>query len=421
MNEIKNQFISLTVCLMAFTGQSQTDEIQKFYNNQTSPFLSATSEVLLIENIPLERLYGEKEYVICPTIENVDLYNSRIHSKDDTVTGENKSFFQFIEVEVNPTSRNLLDTKGIQIPSFIHDKILVYLPKIDIEDLEKAAIHYTLRSDYGVKESSSSVMDEKEEKSLIYSEGFETHSLPSSEFNTSIGTLNCGWKDVSCANYGGSWSAWCAGNGAGCNTLCSSYGNNMGASFSNKYYVNISSYIDLWFKFYIYLDLYDIGSNDELSRYYDLGSGSWTLSASSYTSSSSLDEAGWTQQTFFYSGSHSNFAYKFYFYSNSVGTSTGVYIDDIEITGTYNNTSGLDEHQISEVKIFPNPTHDFITLSVEKQLLGQPYSIFDNVGRIVSIGKLNSTQSTVDLTSFENGIYFIQVGDNTKRIKIVKL
>jgi hypothetical protein len=89
---------------------------------------------------------------------------------------------------------------------------------------------------------------------------------------------------------------------------------------------------------------------------------------------------------------------------------------------TVNNSVGVNETiQDNFFTVFPNPAQGFINVQVDTKLIGELYSIFDNTGRVVLTGKLNSENTTIELGNLSGGIYIFSVGDNLKQsFKIIK-
>lgn len=84
---------------------------------------------------------------------------------------------------------------------------------------------------------------------------------------------------------------------------------------------------------------------------------------------------------------------------------------------------GISENETVNMTVYPNPTADFVSLSFDK--LSDEISLFmtDINGRIVwSQSNVVNTQLSVDMTSFESGIYFIHIsnGKNSNSVKVVK-
>ena len=74
----------------------------------------------------------------------------------------------------------------------------------------------------------------------------------------------------------------------------------------------------------------------------------------------------------------------------------------------------------SLISVHPNPTKDEVTLSIEAELLGTGFTITDNAGRIVLTDTFKSTEQKVNLSGFDNGIYFIRTDKESQPVKIIK-
>ena len=89
---------------------------------------------------------------------------------------------------------------------------------------------------------------------------------------------------------------------------------------------------------------------------------------------------------------------------------------------TVNNNVGIDESsQDNLFSVFPNPARSVINLKAESKIIGQIYSIYDNTGRVVLTGRLNSENTTIELSNLSGGIYMFSVGENKKQtFKVIK-
>lgn len=94
--------------------------------------------------------------------------------------------------------------------------------------------------------------------------------------------------------------------------------------------------------------------------------------------------------------------------------------DDCEY---YLNHLSVETFDIDKVKYYPNPTKELL-------IIENPYSeninanIYDINGRLIDNAQINSTDKIeLDVSNFENGIYFIKIKTdilNSKTIKIIK-
>jgi murein DD-endopeptidase MepM/ murein hydrolase activator NlpD len=97
---------------------------------------------------------------------------------------------------------------------------------------------------------------------------------------------------------------------------------------------------------------------------------------------------------------------------------------DLDGKFTYSTLKSIKfEESISAFQIYPTPTRDLITIKSNIIAKNLNYTIFDQTGRSVLKGFLNSTSTSIDLGQQARGIYFFQVnGESGKEIiKIIKL
>lgn len=81
---------------------------------------------------------------------------------------------------------------------------------------------------------------------------------------------------------------------------------------------------------------------------------------------------------------------------------------------------GLNDNEINTVSAYPNPTDGKLTLS---NVVGNTaFKVVSVSGQVVSSGVVSTTANTIDLSSFENGIYVLQLTQEQglQTIRIVK-
>ena len=90
----------------------------------------------------------------------------------------------------------------------------------------------------------------------------------------------------------------------------------------------------------------------------------------------------------------------------------------VNSTWTSLNTGVQNEYQPLNLKTFPNPTQDYITISVNNYSGNIHTEVFDLIGN-----KLQTTNETIiSLRDYSNGIYLLNVayGDRVKEVKVMK-
>ncbi len=101
------------------------------------------------------------------------------------------------------------------------------------------------------------------------------------------------------------------------------------------------------------------------------------------------------------------------------GTNTNGCSNTKSITVTVNACTGINEAQLpNELSVYPNPTKDNITVVSNPNFIGKTYSITDQLGKLITNGKLTSDNTKISLSSFPNGLYFVKIEGQT--FKIVK-
>jgi len=94
-----------------------------------------------------------------------------------------------------------------------------------------------------------------------------------------------------------------------------------------------------------------------------------------------------------------------------------------EITSLYFGSSlGVNEVSQSNLfSVFPNPAQSEINVNLDAKLLGSVFTIYDNIGKAVKTGKINSVNTVIELNDLSGGIYTFSVGENKKQaFKVIK-
>ncbi|WP_338409640.1 aryl-sulfate sulfotransferase [uncultured Flavobacterium sp.] len=93
--------------------------------------------------------------------------------------------------------------------------------------------------------------------------------------------------------------------------------------------------------------------------------------------------------------------------TNSISASCVLAIDGFELT--------------NELKIYPNPAHDFTTLYIENEFgLNSKIELINSLGQTIKEIQITASENTIALENYATGIYFIKVS-NDKQTKTLKL
>jgi uncharacterized protein (TIGR02145 family) len=69
--------------------------------------------------------------------------------------------------------------------------------------------------------------------------------------------------------------------------------------------------------------------------------------------------------------------------------------------------------ETNTLKLYPNPVVSILNIKAKYNLINQPYSIIDGLGRVVLNGKLNDVESTINVEQLSKGIYYLKVSGNS--------
>lgn len=106
-------------------------------------------------------------------------------------------------------------------------------------------------------------------------------------------------------------------------------------------------------------------------------------------------------------------------HTSSFQLTNGVGQPDFKITAVLNNVSPI------ELKLFPNPTKDFLILQAthipSKNLI---YSLLDGNGKIISTAKIADEKTIIDFTHLTTANYVLSIMDDANQViqsyKIIK-
>ena len=77
-----------------------------------------------------------------------------------------------------------------------------------------------------------------------------------------------------------------------------------------------------------------------------------------------------------------------------------------------------------DIKVFPNPTPDIITIQFSEYVEGSRYSLFDFTGRLIENKLINSADTEINMEKYASGQYILKLTNKSKQpiqtFKVIK-
>lgn len=109
-------------------------------------------------------------------------------------------------------------------------------------------------------------------------------------------------------------------------------------------------------------------------------------------------------------------------FTTHIGTNGSV-AQGIQQPYEISTAQGIEENYIKlELKVYPNPTANFLTLDVgNAELSTLNFQLYDISGKILKHRKIMSSTETIDMENLPSAIYFLKVARNNKIVKTFKI
>jgi hypothetical protein len=83
--------------------------------------------------------------------------------------------------------------------------------------------------------------------------------------------------------------------------------------------------------------------------------------------------------------------------------------------------NGMEETGIALGSVYPNPTTDYVMLSLNGDLQNMHYTLCDVQGKFISRQNLVKQQTNIPMASLTNGAYLVKVYNDKKQLKTFKI
>jgi len=72
-----------------------------------------------------------------------------------------------------------------------------------------------------------------------------------------------------------------------------------------------------------------------------------------------------------------------------------------------------EEFETNTLKLYPNPVVSILNVKTENNLINQPYTIIDGLGRVVLNGKITEVETSINVEQLSKGIYYLKIAGNS--------
>ena len=191
--------------------------------------------------------------------------------------------------------------------------------------------------------------------------------------------------------------------------------------------VNLTPYTQVSVNFFFYANSMETGE-DFWVRFYN-GS-SWTT-VQTYARGTNFDNNTYYEATVVLNAADYNFASNsgFRFQNDASGNNDQVYIDQVTVTGSTNNSSvnkletlnsfnnssveNFGNNLFGDIIIYPIPAKNILNVNSSYNFKNE-YKIIDIAGKTILKGKLNN--NTIDISRLKIGVYFIELHDEEETV-----
>ena len=104
----------------------------------------------------------------------------------------------------------------------------------------------------------------------------------------------------------------------------------------------------------------------------------------------------------------------------SGGDRDGYLLDNINVQCDFVNST-VGQFPLDEIKFYPNPTSDMITVEINGKSIDGEISIINLQGQIVGRKEFKGNSTVINTSNLESGIYFMRIADEKNEIKAYKL
>jgi hypothetical protein len=79
---------------------------------------------------------------------------------------------------------------------------------------------------------------------------------------------------------------------------------------------------------------------------------------------------------------------------------------------------GVEENVSQRINTWPNPTSENLNITVSEAYIGETYSLYNNMGQLILTNKIQSTQTTLDVSNLSKGAYTLAIKGARKLVVV---
>jgi len=103
-------------------------------------------------------------------------------------------------------------------------------------------------------------------------------------------------------------------------------------------------------------------------------------------------------------------------YRVKVTNANGCWTTSLNFNFIMNGVSDNTTNQF-QIKLIPNPFYDNFSITIPESIIGSNYTVFDNLGRSITSGKLETKQTALDVSALNSGFYILIIYTAQKEVK----
>ena len=97
-------------------------------------------------------------------------------------------------------------------------------------------------------------------------------------------------------------------------------------------------------------------------------------------------------------------------------------LHSLGFTSTEHDLSNTSEIiSTNNIQIFPNPASNIINVYTSADMIGSQYRISDNLARVILVAAIQSKNTAIDISGLPSGVYYITIGKQISKHKIIKM